>query len=372
MKRRSVGSGVSWETEFGYSRATRIGNRILVSGTTATGPDGPVAIGDPGEQTRYAIEKIRTAIESLGGTLEDVVRTRIHVKPGSDWEPVAQVHGEFFSAVRPACTLTYADLVGEEYLVEIEVEAVVGSAVEVGNPRRDALHPPGKRRRVYAVDVGSTLSGGFGWTRIDPDVEDATPAGNGSIANLCMRLVEDLNERRNVALGLEAPLFIPVPKGADDLSKGRANEGNRAWSARAGAPVTTLGLHQAAWILKAVAQQSKYTVRFSLDPSVWPPREGAAVLFCWEALVTGQAHAEKGDREGHLRDAATATLEFIKWEDRLGDLPDPVLAERPLSLIGAAALWSGLAEDGDLIRKPTVVLRPEKRFGGRIKNLPEE
>ena len=128
MNRQSVGSGVSWETEFGYSRATRIGNRILVSGTTATGPDGPVAIGDPGEQTRFAIEKIRTAIESLGGTLEDVVRTRIHVKPGIDWVPVARVHGEFFAAVRPACTLTYADLIGEEYLVEIEVEAVVGSA----------------------------------------------------------------------------------------------------------------------------------------------------------------------------------------------------------------------------------------------------
>ncbi|MXX86395.1 MAG: RidA family protein [Acidobacteria bacterium] len=127
MKRRSVGSGVSWEAEFGYSRATRIGDRILVSGTTATGPSGPVAIGDPGEQTRYAIGKIRTAIESLGGTLDDVVRTRIHVKPGTDWEVVARVHGEFFGSVRPACTLTYADLVGEEYLVEIEVEAVVGA-----------------------------------------------------------------------------------------------------------------------------------------------------------------------------------------------------------------------------------------------------
>lgn len=128
MNRRSVGSGVSWEEEFGYSRAIRIGDRILVSGTTATGPDGPVAIGDPGEQTRYAIGKVRTAIESLGGALDDVVRTRIHVKPGTDWEAVARVHGEFFGSVRPACTLTYADLVGEEYLVEIEVEAVVGAA----------------------------------------------------------------------------------------------------------------------------------------------------------------------------------------------------------------------------------------------------
>ena len=128
MKRTRVGSGVAWETEFGYSRATRIGDRILVSGTTATGPDGPVAIGDPEGQTRFALEKVRAAVEALGGRLEDVVRTRIHVKPGTDWEAVARVHGEFFSALRPACTLTYADLIGEEYLVEIEVEAVVGSS----------------------------------------------------------------------------------------------------------------------------------------------------------------------------------------------------------------------------------------------------
>ena len=128
MNRHHVGSGVSWETEFGYSRATRIGDRILVSGTTATGPEGPVAVGNSGEQARYALEKIRTAIESLGGTLDDVVRTRIYVKPGTDWEAVARIHGEFFSAVRPVCTLIYAEPIGEEYLVEIEAEAIVGSS----------------------------------------------------------------------------------------------------------------------------------------------------------------------------------------------------------------------------------------------------
>ena len=128
MNRRSVGSGVSWEAEFGYCRAVRVGDRILVSGTTATGPEGPVALGDARGQTRFALEKIRTAIAALGGRLDEVVRTRIHVKPGADWEAVATVHGEVFAGVRPACTLTFADLVGEQYLVEIEAEAVVGSA----------------------------------------------------------------------------------------------------------------------------------------------------------------------------------------------------------------------------------------------------
>ena len=128
MSRRSVGSGVAWEDEFGYCRATRIGDRILVSGTTATGPDGPVALGDAGAQARFALGKIQSAIESLGGRIEEVARTRIQVRPGADWEAVARVHGEVFRAVRPACTLTFAPLIGEEYLVEIEAEAVVGSA----------------------------------------------------------------------------------------------------------------------------------------------------------------------------------------------------------------------------------------------------
>ncbi len=124
--RPKVDSGVSWEAEYAYSRAIRVGDRILVSGTTATDGDGaPVAPGDPAEQTRFALGKVRDAIESLGGSLRDVVRTRIHVKPGADWKAVARAHGEWFRDIRPACTLTFAELVGEDYLVEIEAEAVI-------------------------------------------------------------------------------------------------------------------------------------------------------------------------------------------------------------------------------------------------------
>lgn len=128
--RRSVGSGVSWEEEFGYSRALRVGDRILVSGTTATGPDGPVAPGDPAGQARYALDKIQKAIESLGGSLEDVVRTRVYVSRIEHWEEIARVHGERFGRIRPANTLVRADLIGGEYLVEIEAEAVVGSGAD--------------------------------------------------------------------------------------------------------------------------------------------------------------------------------------------------------------------------------------------------
>ena len=61
----------------GYSRAVRIGDRILVSGTTATGPDGLVGGDDPAAQANFAIDKIEDAIQHLGGTLRDVVQTRV-------------------------------------------------------------------------------------------------------------------------------------------------------------------------------------------------------------------------------------------------------------------------------------------------------
>lgn len=127
-ERTSVGSGVSWEEEFGYSRAVRVDDRIYVAGTTATGPEGLVARGDAAGQTRYALDKIEKAIQSLGGQLGDIVRTRIFVANVDDWKAIASVHGERFGEIRPANTLVRADLVGEEYLVEIEAEAVVGSA----------------------------------------------------------------------------------------------------------------------------------------------------------------------------------------------------------------------------------------------------
>ena len=130
VERKSVGSGVSWEDLYGYSRAVRVGDRIYVSGTTATGPDGLVAPGDAAGQARYALDKIETAITSLGGTLGDVVRTRIFVARMDDWESVGAAHGERFGSIKPANTLVRADLVGDEYLVEIEAEAVIGSAAD--------------------------------------------------------------------------------------------------------------------------------------------------------------------------------------------------------------------------------------------------
>lgn len=125
--RRSVSSGTHWEAIAGFARAVRIGERILVSGTTATDSQGVVSAGDAATRTRFILDKIEAAIGQLGGSLRDVVRTRIYVRQVEDWEPVARVHGEYFAAIQPANTLVEARLVGDEYLVEIEAEAVIGA-----------------------------------------------------------------------------------------------------------------------------------------------------------------------------------------------------------------------------------------------------
>jgi aryl-alcohol dehydrogenase-like predicted oxidoreductase/enamine deaminase RidA (YjgF/YER057c/UK114 family) len=118
-------SGTVWEDLAGFSRAVRKGNRIVVSGTTATHGARAMGGNDPAAQTHYVIDKLEGAIQSLGGKLDDVVRTRIFIRHVNDWEAVARAHGERFRDIQPANTLVKAELIGDEYLVEMEAEAVV-------------------------------------------------------------------------------------------------------------------------------------------------------------------------------------------------------------------------------------------------------
>lgn len=124
--RMRVSSGSIWEPIAGYSRAVRVGNRVLVSGTTAThGSDRCVAPGDAGAQATYILDKIAASLNPLGATLQDVVRSRIYLKDASQWEPVSRAHGRVFGTVLPANTLIAAGALIGDYEVEIEVEAVV-------------------------------------------------------------------------------------------------------------------------------------------------------------------------------------------------------------------------------------------------------
>ncbi len=134
--RQRVDSGSVWEPIAGYSRAVREGNRIAVSGTTAThGAGRLVGAGDAAVQTVYTLDKIAASLKALGGSLDDVIRTRIYLRNIDDWRAVSEVHGRVFGHVRPANTLLQvAGLIGDGYLVEIEAEAVVGAAARLVTP----------------------------------------------------------------------------------------------------------------------------------------------------------------------------------------------------------------------------------------------
>ena len=127
-ERRHHSSGTEWEARIGYARAIRVGDTIHVSGTLGVGPDGHPP-DDAYAQAVAAFERIGGALEALGSSLTEVVRTRMFVVDVEQHQfDVGRAHSEFFSDVRPASTmLGVSAFFGPEYLVEIEAEAIASS-----------------------------------------------------------------------------------------------------------------------------------------------------------------------------------------------------------------------------------------------------
>jgi enamine deaminase RidA (YjgF/YER057c/UK114 family) len=132
VDRRNVSSGSPFEATIGFSRAVRVGDRVVASGTAPVWPDGSCDP-DPAAQARRCLEIIEAALEQAGATRHDVVRTRTYLVDRLDWEAVGAVHGEVFRQTRPASTMIIVSgLLDPRWKVEIEAEAVVGS----GSARR--------------------------------------------------------------------------------------------------------------------------------------------------------------------------------------------------------------------------------------------
>ena len=126
-ERRRATSGSPFEDQFGFCRAVRTGNRIIVAGTGPIEPDGSTTPGDAAAQAERCCALIVEAIENLGGSAKDVVRTRMLLTDPADQDAVGAVHARWFGSARPAATMAgVAWLCRPEWKVEIEAEAVIG------------------------------------------------------------------------------------------------------------------------------------------------------------------------------------------------------------------------------------------------------
>mgnify|MGYP001596150512 CR=1 FL=1 len=128
--RRLVSTRTKYEFQFGYSRAVRHGNVIRVAGTAGLGEDGQVVADSVVDQMRRALTIVRGALEELGGSLEDVIMTRVYVSEVRNIDSVALVHGEVFRDIRPATTIVRVEFIDPKILVEVEAEAIVGAKKE--------------------------------------------------------------------------------------------------------------------------------------------------------------------------------------------------------------------------------------------------
>ena len=124
-ERQRISSGAKWESIVGYSRAVRVGNRIYVTGTTATDENGEiVGVGDPYAQTVQVLKNIERALNRLGAGLEHIVRTRMYVTDISRWEEYGRAHGELLRDVMPATAMVEVSrLIDPRMLIEIEADA---------------------------------------------------------------------------------------------------------------------------------------------------------------------------------------------------------------------------------------------------------
>lgn len=124
--RRRATSGSPFEDSFGFCRAVREGNRIIVAGTGPIEADGSTTRGDAAAQAERCCALIVAAIEELGGSAADVVRTRMLLTDPSDQDAVGAVHARWFGEARPAATMAgVAWLCRPEWKVEIEAEVLL-------------------------------------------------------------------------------------------------------------------------------------------------------------------------------------------------------------------------------------------------------
>jgi len=126
MERQKISGCSPYESRIGFSRALRQGNFVFVSGTAPIAPDGSTACrGDAFGQTVRCVEIIREALEKAGSKLEDVVRVRLYISDKRFSEHICEAFREAFEGIRPASTMLVTKLLEDDWLVEIEADAII-------------------------------------------------------------------------------------------------------------------------------------------------------------------------------------------------------------------------------------------------------
>jgi hypothetical protein len=203
--------------------------------------------------------------------------------------------------------------------------------------------------QVFCADVGSIPSGNFAWARRHPRADDEELHAPSSIDALARAVEYQLKLERPVALGIESPLFLPVPEDSSLLGKTRpCDKGAPAWASNVGASVMATGIVQCAWLLEHLDRECPESeVHFR-----WESFDaGQSGLLLWEAFVTGEA---KGD--SHEADAEIGVRAFCEQLPSPGD-PSARSTEHPFSIAAAAALWAGWRISADHLRDPCLVIR---------------
>lgn len=189
------------------------------------------------------------------------------------------------------------------------------------------------RLQVFCADVGSIARESFGWARRIPGSDGEELHQPESIESLAASVVHVLRSGEPVALGFEAPLFIPVPENPDRLGKARPCDApSPSWSSSIGASVLATAMVQIPWTLGFIHEHVP-DLRVHVQ---WPPfAEQQDGLLLWEAFVSGAAKGET-----HEEDARSGVQAFCEQLPNPGD-PSAADTERPFSVVAAAAIWAG-------------------------------
>ena len=201
---------------------------------------------------------------------------------------------------------------------------------------------------IGAIDVGAPKN--IGWAIIQGNDEKHGEDLDEFITQFVMQ-----SKNTPSAIGFECPLFVPYRDELQIITKARNGEGNRAWSAGAGATVTTIGLAVVSYTLQKLKMEwGKSFPKTMLDWNAWQAISQSNPMLVWEAFVSGGNHTATNE---HWRDALHATRGFHKAFDDL-DSANAIKETPVFSTAGAAILRSGLSTDISLIKQPCLVIKP--------------